>query len=239
VLSIRARVSRFDLHSAVESGDIESVKRLLEKGANVNLSDKNGQTPLLITARGGCAREELIDQRIFTKTASSTWIHLDPNICAEIAQLLINYGANLQARDLRGQTPLHLSVHNSGTQTAKVLILNGADINAKDKYGRTPLSTLFTIGSIQNEVVMDFLKLLVENGGDINEPNGKLETPLLQAVKLYRLHRDLNMINYLLEQGADVNLKDCFGNTPLSIGLKYEDEELVQLLRKYGAKEWE
>ena len=61
------------------------------------------------------------------------------NNMAETAQLLITWGANVNAKSNKGSTPLHNAAWKNATETAELLIAQGAEINAKADKGRTPL----------------------------------------------------------------------------------------------------
>jgi ankyrin repeat protein len=101
-------------------GDVDTLKTLLDGGANPNLLD--GPTPF-----------HPLDYAAM-------------NGRADVADLLIAYGANIDAKDnLYGETPLHLAIF-ANTEipvihlaVARLLIDRGADVNAKDKYGQTPM----------------------------------------------------------------------------------------------------
>ena len=99
------------LHTAVNNEEIEDIARLLiERGANVNVPDKDGATPLFRVAS------------------------------VKIARLLIERGANVNAADREGLTPLHLAVTEGlGIELARLLVLRGADVNARNRAGHTPL----------------------------------------------------------------------------------------------------
>ena len=56
----------------------------------------------------------------------------------EFAQMLLEHGAAIDARDSRGRTSLHKAVEVSKIQVARLLLERGADVNALDKKGRTP-----------------------------------------------------------------------------------------------------
>jgi uncharacterized protein len=96
-------------------GHIALVKSLLEMGANPNISSNN----------------QLKVSPIHSACAISNF---------HIAELLINNGADVNARQMQGVTPLHSAAHNGQTLLAKLLIHNGADLNAKMENGLTPLS---------------------------------------------------------------------------------------------------
>jgi cytohesin len=94
---------------AAYGGDIEAVKEFLAAGANVNVKNNIGMTPLHEAVHYGRK---------------------------EIAELLIAGGADLNAKDKHGKTPLH---HAATKEIAELLIAEGADVNAKDNGGNTPL----------------------------------------------------------------------------------------------------
>jgi ankyrin repeat protein len=96
-------------------GHIALIKSLLEMGANPNISSNN----------------QLKVSPIHSACAISNF---------HIAELLINNGADVNAKQMQGVTPLHSAAHNGQTLLAKLLIHNGADLNAKMENGFTPLS---------------------------------------------------------------------------------------------------
>ena len=93
------------LLDAVKAGDIVAVRRLLERGANVNARDNSQETPLHHAASRGNT---------------------------EVAALLIEKGADVNARDMNHKTPLHWAASQGNTEVAALLIEKGADINGSD-----------------------------------------------------------------------------------------------------------
>lgn len=91
-----------------EHPDIDTVARLLKMGANPNARDLYGDTPLLI-AVADCQNVEII-------------------------KLLLNAGADVNARNEDLMTPLMASVSNKNAEVVSLMIKAGADINAQDKY---------------------------------------------------------------------------------------------------------
>ncbi len=103
------------------AGPAENVKALLAQGADVNVKDNEGRTPLHQTAR---YRNK------------------------ELAELLLSHGANVNAKDNSGDTPLHAAASYPGhTELVELLLAHGADVNAKGKNGETPLHSAEMMGN--------------------------------------------------------------------------------------------
>ena len=102
------------LHDAAETGDLNKVKRLLRKGADVNAKEFNGYTPLMwAVAHTG---------------------HV------EIVKVLLEKGADVSVRGKsKNETPLGIASHFGGLEIVRLLLDKGADITAKDNDGSTPL----------------------------------------------------------------------------------------------------
>jgi len=103
--------------------------------------------------------------------------------------------------------------------TLKLLIDNKAEINCKEIYGWTPLHYAAYQGHI------DFMKLLIEKGADLNIQNKLMETALVAITFSKNASDKLKEegIEILIRAGADLNLKD--NEAPI-------DYEMVQQLRR-------
>ncbi len=84
----------------------------------------------------------------------------------------IENGADVNARNEIGWTPLHLASYWGCTKIAKLLIENKADVNAKDVCGNTPLH----LASRYNN--LEIVKLLIEKGADVNAKDNYSKTAL-------------------------------------------------------------
>jgi TolB-like protein len=104
---------RTTLINAILSDQMETVKLLIDQGADVNEKGSDNFTPLHWAAYYGKA---------------------------EMARILLNKGAQVNARSEAYGTPLTLAAQYGFTDTVKVLLEKGADINIADSYGRTALS---------------------------------------------------------------------------------------------------
>ena len=144
-----------------------------------------------------------------------------------IAKLLIDKGADVNAKSEHGNTPLH-DVDDEAA--AELLIDKGAKINAKNN-GDTPLHM------IMNEAVAKFL---IGKGADVNAKDANGRTPLHYAA--YRGFADV--VRLLLDKDADVNAKDDEGKTPLHYAIPpnnyttlSNNKVVVKLLKARGATE--
>jgi ankyrin repeat protein len=143
------------LHSTAMAGQAKIVSILLASGAKVDSLDNTGRTPLLSFMSGdvveahtlialleGGADPNLLDGPVPFHALD----YAAMNGRAQVADLLITFGANLDAKDnLYGETPLHLAIYANTEvpgihlDVVQLLIERGADVNAKDKNGFTPM----------------------------------------------------------------------------------------------------
>lgn len=115
-----------ELHFAAQSGDVAEVKRLVEAGADVNVQDENGNTPL--------------------KYASA-----EPR--PAVLRTLIELGASPHMADRRGFTPIHCvaghGFYEEAIEMAEILIAAGADVNARSQvHGFVPMHEVRTVRMI-------------------------------------------------------------------------------------------
>ena len=87
----------------------------------------------------------------------------------EITELLIAKGADVNAKEEDGWTPLHYAVYEGYKEIAELLIAKGADVNAKEEDGWTPLHDAAT---------KEIAELLIDNGADVNAKDGTGSTAL-------------------------------------------------------------
>ena len=95
----------------------------------------------------------------------------DGNI--EAVRQHLDAGADVNAKDEDGWTPLHWAAWEGHRQITELLIVSDADVNAKDEIGMTPLHWAAVLGR-KNEIV----ELLITNGADVNAKNDVGQTPL-------------------------------------------------------------
>lgn len=193
---------------------------LVEKGANLNQVDKNGDTPLHIAAYNG--RKDL---------------------CA----FYLDHGAKLEAKNNNGFTPFLSACDGFGGHdedkpgTRRLLMEKGANVKAIDKEKRNAINLLFCkyddFPLIYNAYPdYDFLKTLVEKGVKIDNAGKYSDTPLLTTV--YASVKESGLDKYvrdLVSLGANINQKHKNGYTPLTMAISVENCAMVQTLLDLGA----
>lgn len=196
---------------------------LLNHGANINVLNKNHETPLHLASRGGHKEKAII---------------------------LLKHKADINARDEDGDTALMMACSLDMT---KLLLKNGADINAKNNNGRAVLhqalasereelvSVLLDHGADANSIEFwdqhrplhcarsgRMVKLLLEHGAHVDAKDGRDRTALHVAV-----HRGLEeTVLALLENLADPNAPDSNGRSAI---FKARSGSIARLLILFGA----
>lgn len=236
-----------ELGMAARDGDVENVKALLASGAEVDSRAFDGQhTPLTLAAHRG--HDEVMKMLIEAgadvnatevnaarSTENTVLYHaLDSEqLHAESIRLLLDAGANMNP------TPLFWAVQqlrklsiagkkDEGRKIMNMLIEAGADVNAHDQNSdMTPL-----VYAACTEGGNQFLDLLLRSGAEINAKVGASGiTALVCAVEM----QDVETVKLLIAAGADLDMADNSGKTPLIRAKSKHAEEIVKLLTDAGA----
>ncbi len=187
---------------------------LVNSGADVNAADSAGFTPLHCSVTLQDEKKALTLTEFLIKKGASVntrggYDQSTPifNACSgkryiDVVRLLIKNGADVRAKDVRGETPLHRAAFIDGNiETIKLLLTEGADINAGEPEN-TPLHRAAFSGAAQN------IALLIENGAKVNLRGNLSEskTPLELAVD----NRQFKAAGVLVEHGADINTETYY-----------------------------
>ncbi|KAL7801059.1 Pfs, NB-ARC and ankyrin domain protein [Trichoderma afarasin] len=154
----------------------------------------------------------------------------------DIADILLKNGADIEAEDDSGKTPLLLAIQASKTSTTllKLLLDRGANINYRNTLGSTALSYALSYAVSLRSNNFEVVKLLLDRGADVNATDTNGRTLVSHAV--LRPGQDY-MVKLLLERGAEIDAKDDNGRTPLSYAVsQYFHISMVKLLLERGAE---
>ena len=144
--------------------------------------------------------------------------------------ILVEGGANVNAKDMYGNTPLLLAVEKKDRETVKYLIDKGANVNVKNNNGDTPFMAAARNGDIET------IKLLMSKGVNVNSKDGKGNTILIEAIN----RNNDEMVKFLLENGANVNVRDKWMNkekTALMLVIEnYMPVEIMEIMVAKGVE---
>ena len=150
----------------------------------------------------------------------------------EILKFLLENGADVNAKNSCGCTPLHVAepkykatALDELKELFKLLIQNGADVNAKNNDGESPLHKLAPKG------YYNVVDLLVKKDADVDAQDKYGYTPL-HTVILESCEYD-RMVEILIINGADLYAQDRFCHTPLEIA-KYRNYQQIDELIQYN-----
>lgn len=229
---------------AAAFGSPESVRALVEAGADVNARTDLGANAL-IWAAGDPAKTEILVRAGADVNAASNMgrtplmVAAGRDGSAETVRMLLEKGADPRAADQNGSTPLLAAALAADTETVRLLIELGADVNQADKAGNTPLQLAAANGGRK------MVRMLLANGARVNDANtfggavrhGDIALQGLTPLMLAADEAPAGVLRMLLDAGAEVNARDSRGMTALMLASASarQDEKILKLLLRRGA----
>jgi uncharacterized protein len=233
------RIPGADFAIAIERGDLNGIKALVEGGQSPDtfiVYGENKQTPLLKAAWDG---QTDIVKYLISKGANVNFRTSDfgqtPLSQAvtrgfdDTVEALLKGGADPKTKDRNGYTPFALAAMGGKFDIAQVLLDKGADVNGTDAYGNTWLLACATTGN------PEAIRWLVSKGADVNKVFGLQyggNTALTMAARVGQAES----VRTLLELGANPHLKMKDGSTALSNAEQSKNAEVVELIKAALAK---
>ena len=243
----RDRRGNSPLMYAAAVGSLESMRLLLDAGADPNAANDFGATPLMWCA-GDAAKVRLLLGKGANVNARSKLGRTPLLIAAaydgaiEAARLLIEKGADVNARDGAGMTVVQQAAGSNHIELVRLLVAKGAAVNTADEGGFTPL--IAAAGASDRNAAV--VKLLIEHGAPVNAKtgdtaemvkNGPIALGHMTALQIAAGQANFDAVEALVKAGADVNAKDVRGATPLvfAVATDHANPKLIELLLGKGA----
>ncbi|AKI79829.1 putative ankyrin repeat protein [Acanthamoeba polyphaga mimivirus] len=214
---------------------IETVRLLLEHGADTNIQEKNSLSlddikyPYvhMISLINKIMRQKNSNSENGFTALSLVCAVLDTGESIEVVKLLLKYGANIDSINNCGETALIIACQNSkyfhSIFVIDLLLQNNTNILHKDNNGFTALI------HAASHCPLSIIKLLVKNGSDVNATDNKGNSVLMYATK-----NNINIVLYLLKKGANINHKNNDNNNVLHFASKrhVKSDVIIFLLDK-------
>ena len=191
----------------------DTVKLLLKRGADVEITDMRWHKPAL------------------------TW-HAEVGSPSTL-EVLLRHGANVHHQDVQGSSALHYASANGRTESVKLLLESGADPNRQDNEGKTPLTRLtspptgrfYLAGRWWNPSPADRkdTAVLLFNAGcdpSIKDVYGR------SAIHYGASNGYLGVLEVMVERGGDSEVLDENGSTPLERAERGGHVDVVRLLKR-------
>lgn len=215
---------------SIATGQGQNIIRLLcDNGADLNGTDRQGQTPLIYAAKYGKSEacrfllELGADKTLTDEDGHNAFDYASSNGMRDVIVLLED---QQRQTDHAGNTALHQACHQNQSEVAEALIRAGqTDLDAPNDWGETPL-----LIACENQNVY-LVEMLLKAGAD---PNRKLRdgfSPLHYAAS----GGNYPIAKALLMGGADSNLRNLDGETPLILAACEGHNDMTALLIENGA----
>ena len=217
------------LIAAAKNEKDECVQLLINKGADVNIVDSDGNTALMYEKHVNCVKlllEAGADVNHGNQRQKTALMFGADSGREDIVSSLIKAGADVNFADSYGNTPLmYASSAEESIKSVELLLEAGADVNHSNEEGDTALMS--AVGSRQNDVVT----LLIKAGANMNAANEMGST----AVYNFAISAgEWECAEILAEAGADLNVMSD-DKTPLMWAVEEDRETSAEALIKAGA----
>ena len=196
-------------HAVFESCSKNVLEIIVNHGRDVNVTNKNNRTALLLACKEG--NKDIINLLLnagadpnIIDANGATCIHyaVVEGCSKDVLEIIVNHGADVNATDKNHVTALMLACVKGNKDVINVLLNAGADPNIADGKGATCIYHAVGEGCSK-----DVLETIVNHGADVNAKNKFNRTALLIAC----VKGNKDAINILLNAGADPNVTDYMG----------------------------
>jgi uncharacterized protein len=218
------------------AGDAAFTRELIQRGVDVNARTINGETALLWASPNNQETVNLL-LAAGADVSGDRWGNTPLFYAASsgdvaLARELLDRGAAVDAPEVRGISPLMVSVRSPEyLPVAKLLLDRGAKVNHRDRYGGTPLMAA-AMGADRHPSNAACLRLLLARGARLNSQDLDGNTALMVAARSGTPEN----VRVLLRAGADPTPKNKAGKTALDFARERRNPRITYLLEEVATE---
>lgn len=215
------------LHLAMEQEHVETSEKLLEKGADPKVTNKQDLSPVFNAIHENkrkivpfLVKHKLINQR--NNGNNALHFAIKYNLFDMVGDLAKSTNLALQENN-QGKTPTMVAAEQKDITSLKILHINGVNLNTRGQYGRQPIHSAALAGNYEGA------KYLLENGTYVDSNDNNDNTGLLLATST----GDIKVVDLFLAYKADAKKRNKKGEDILCIAVNNNRRNLIERLKQH------
>ncbi len=232
-VNMRDISNNYLINYAILFNKIDAVSLLIHSGSKLDITDNEGRSILYVPIKYGFLKIlnlllhfnktnigiSLIDIKDKNNNIPIHYAIQSKNIDA--VKMLLEYDSDVNERDNNGLNSLHLAIINRSYEMTELILEKNININSRTNTGETALHIAC------NFQLIDITKLLIKAGINVNIQDYDHE---FTALDYSISHNNTKLVKLLIENDANPNNQDFFGQTPLHYTVKEENQEILHYL---------
>ena len=225
-----------ELAQLIISENIEELEIRFSKGLDVNavfnITEYIDEPPIILAL---CENKKKVIQWLLSKKINlndkdnPSILMACSNCDTDIVKQLIEKGANVNAKHRIGKTAMNDALYGNNYDVVSILIENGYDLK------KDGVSLRQAVSARQKKAI----KIFLDNGVDVNFCKPDMVYPYNSTpVHIAAQNNDLETVKLLVEKGADVTIKDKYGERPYNCAVKNGNEEMKFFLKSLEPEKW-
>lgn len=225
-----------ELAQLIMSENIEELENLFSKGLDVNavfkITEHIEEPPVILAL---CENKKKVINWLLSKNVNlndkdnPAILMACSNCDAEIVKLLIERGANVNAKHRIGKTAMNDALYGNNYDIIPILIENGYDLK------KDGVSLRQAVSGRQKKAI----KIFLDNGVDVNFCKPDMVYPYNSTpVHIAAQNNDFETVKLLVKKGADVTIKDKYGERPYNCAVANGNEEMKAFLKSLEPEKW-
>lgn len=225
-----------DIAKLIMAEDIDALEKLITQGLDINekieITEYVRETPIILSL---CKNKYKVLDWLLSKNVelndkdNPSILMACSNCRPQIVKHLIDKGANVNAKHRIGKTAMSDALYGGNYENVSLLLESGYDMSKDGQSLRQAVSS-HQIPAIE---------IFIKNGVDVNFCKPDMVYPYNSTpVHIAADNNDLDIVKLLVENGADVTVKDSYGERPYNCAVKNKNEEMMTYIKSLEPERW-